>query len=97
MCGELDAYPAGWDVLPKNRIHHCHVKNAVKNAEDKVELSPVDKGIIDWAAQFRALKNAGFHDAVSLETHWEGGGSPEQSSRICWAGMRQALKNSKTS
>ena len=97
MCGELDAYPAGWDVPPKYRIHHCHVKNAVKNAEDKVELSPVDKGIIDWAAQFRALKNAGFHDAVSLETHWEGGGSPEQSSRICWAGMRQALKNSKTS
>ena len=96
MRGELDAYPAGWEVLPKNRIHHCHVKNAVMNAEGKVELSPVDKGIIDWTAQFRALKNAGFHDAVSLETHWEGGGSPEQSSRICWAGMKQALKDSNT-
>jgi sugar phosphate isomerase/epimerase len=96
MRGELDAFPAGWDVLPKNRIHHCHVKNAAKNAGGKIELSPVDKGIIDWTAQFRALQQAGFHDAVSLETHWHGGGTPEQSSRICWAGMKQALKDSGT-
>ena len=96
MRGELDAFPTAWELLPKNRIHHCHVKNAAKNAEGKVALSPVDKGIIDWAAQFRALKKAGFHDAVSLETHWHGGGTPEQSSRICWAGMEQALKDSRT-
>ena len=96
MRGELDAFPAAWDLLPKNRIHHCHVKNAEKNAEGKIVLSPVDRGIIDWTAQFRALKQAGFHDAVSLETHWKGGGTPEQSSRICWAGMKQALKDSKT-
>ena len=69
------------------------VKNAVKNAEGKIEWSPVDKGIIDWTAQFRALKQAGYHDAVSLETHWQGGGTPEESTRICWAGMKQALKD----
>jgi sugar phosphate isomerase/epimerase len=51
----------------------------------------VGKGYVDWTAQFRALKTAGFQDAVSLETHWEGGGTPEQSSRISWAGMKQAL------
>ena len=96
MRGELDAFPTAWELLPKNRIHHCHVKNAAKNADGKVELSPVDKGIIDWTAQFRALKQAGFHDAVSLETHWHGGGTPEESSRICWAGMKQALKDSGT-
>jgi sugar phosphate isomerase/epimerase len=94
MRGELDAFPAGWEALPKNRIHHCHVKNAVKNAAAKIEWSPVDKGMIDWTAQFRALKQAGYHDAVSLETHWTGGGSPEQCSRISWAGMKQALKDS---
>jgi sugar phosphate isomerase/epimerase len=96
MRGELDAFPTAWDLLPKDRIHHCNVKNAAKNADGKIELSPVDKGIIDWTAQFRALKQAGFHDAVSLETHWKGGGSPEESSRICWAGMKKALKDSKT-
>ena len=93
MRGELDAFPGGWDVLPKNRIHHCHVKNAVKNAEGKIEWSPVGKGFIDWAEQFRALKKIGYHEAVSLETHWHGAGTPEESSRVSWAGMKQALQD----
>jgi len=94
MRGELDAFPAAWEILPKNRIHHCHCKNAVKNADGKIEWSPVDKGIVDWAAQFLALRKLGYHEAISLETHWRGTGTPEESSRICWAGMKQALKNS---
>ena len=94
MRGEFDAFPVAWDTLPKDRIHHCHCKNAVKNAEGKVEWSPVDKGFIDWAVQFRALKQAGFHDAVSLETHWHGAATPEASTRISWAGMKQALESS---
>ena len=93
MRGELDAFPGGWDALPKNRIQHCHVKNAVKNAEGKIEWSPVGKGFIDWAAQFRALKQIGYHEAVSLETHWHGAGTPEASSRVSWAGMKQALED----
>jgi sugar phosphate isomerase/epimerase len=96
MRGELDAFPGGWEALPKNRIHHCHCKNAVKSPEGKIEWSPVDKGFVDWAAQFRALNQAGFHDAVSLETHWHGAATPEASSRISWAGMKQALKDSGT-
>jgi sugar phosphate isomerase/epimerase len=91
MAGELDAWPGGWDVLPKDRIHHCHCKNAIKNDAGKIVWSPVDKGYVDWTAQFRALKQAGYRDAVSLETHWRGGGTPEQSSRISWAGMKRAL------
>jgi sugar phosphate isomerase/epimerase len=96
MRGELDAFPTAWEVLPKNRIHHCHCKNAVKDATGKIEWSPVDKGYIDWTAQFRALKQLGYHDAVSLETHWRGGGTPEQSTRISWAGMKQDLQNAGT-
>lgn len=91
MRGELDAFPAGWELLPKNRIHHCHCKNAVKNDSGKIVWSPVDKGYIDWTAQFRALKEAGYRDAVSLETHWRGGGTPEESTRISWAGMKSTL------
>jgi sugar phosphate isomerase/epimerase len=91
MRGELDAFPGGWNALPKDRIHHCHVKNAVKDATGKVVWSPVDVGFIDWVAQFNALKEIGYSDAVNLETHWAGGGSPEASSRISWAGMKKAL------
>ena len=93
MRGELDAFPAGWDQLPKNRIHHCHCKNAIKNNAGKIEWAPVDKGYIDWTAQFRALKQAGYTDAVSLETHWRGGGTPEESTRISWAGMKRTLQD----
>lgn len=91
MRGELDAFPTAWDLLPKDRIHHCHCKNAVRNAAGKIEWSPVGKGYIDWTAQFRALEQAGYRDAVTLETHWTGGGTPEQCSRVSWDGMEQAL------
>ncbi|HEX7729478.1 MAG TPA: sugar phosphate isomerase/epimerase family protein [Terracidiphilus sp.] len=90
MAGELDTWPVGWQMLPKDRIHHCHVKNTIRSAEGKLEWAPVDKGFVDWAAQFSALKAAGYHGAVSLETHWHGG-TPEESTRISWAGMKQAL------
>jgi sugar phosphate isomerase/epimerase len=96
MRGEMDAFPGGWDSLPKNRIHHCHCKNAVKDAAGKIVWSPVDKGFVDWTAQFRALKQVGYQDAVSLETHWRDAGTPEASTRVSWAGMKQALQESGT-
>jgi len=46
---------------------------------------------VDWTAQFKALKQIGYHNAVSLETHWRGGGTPEESSRESFAGMKKAL------
>src|ERR1700674_5490935 len=95
MRGELDAYPGGWDALPKDRIHHCHVKNAIKDSAGKTQWSPVDKGYIDWTAQFRALAKIGYSDAVNLETHWRGGGTPEECTRISWAGMKTDLDHAK--
>jgi sugar phosphate isomerase/epimerase len=50
------------------------------------------KGIIDWTGQFRALKLDGYQRAVSLETHWRGAGTPEESSRQSWAGMKEQLR-----
>jgi sugar phosphate isomerase/epimerase len=96
MRGELDAFPTAWELIPKDRIHHCHVKNAVKGGAGKIEWAPVDIGYIDWAAQFRALKQSGYRDVVSLETHWTGGGTPEQCTRISWAGMKKCLQDSGT-
>ena len=91
MRGELDAFPNGWAALPKDRIHHCHVKNAVKDTQGKIQWSPVDIGYIDWTAQFRALNSIGYSNAVNLETHWNGGGNPEQSSDRSWSGMKKSL------
>jgi len=94
--GEKDAFPAGWNLLPKDRIGHCHVKCAVLKPDTKsgFEWAAVGQGIPDWVAQFGALKESGYHGAVSLETHWRGAGTPEASTRISWAGMKAALEKS---
>jgi L-ribulose-5-phosphate 3-epimerase len=92
MLGEVP-YPDGYAKLPKNRIGHCHCKDArPKKAGTGDEWAPMGGGIIDWAGQFRALKKDGYRLAVSLETHWRGGGTPEKSSRESWAGMHKLLK-----
>jgi sugar phosphate isomerase/epimerase len=87
------AYPDGYAKLPKNRIGHCHCKDErPKPGGSGYEWAPVGGGTIDWAGQFRALKKDGYRLAVSLETHWKGGGTPEKSSRESWAGMHKLLK-----
>jgi len=83
-------YPDGYNLLPKERIGHCHCKDFIKTG--KGEWAPMGGGIIDWAGQFKALKRDGYHFAVSLETHWNGGGSPEECSRKSWAGMKKLLQ-----
>ena len=50
------------------------------------------KGFVDWLGQFKALKRDGYHHAVSLETHWRGAGSAEDSTIASWAGMKDALQ-----
>ena len=86
-------YPDGYDLLPKNRIGHCHCKDAVKKPDGKgYSWAAMGQGIIDWAGQFKALKRDGYHFAVSLETHWRGAGTPEESTRQSWAGMKKALQ-----
>ena len=84
------AYPDGYNLLPKDRIGHCHCKDVVKKGKD-YDWAPMGKGIIDWLGQFHALKRDGYRFAVSLETHWGGGGTPEDSSRQSWAGMKELL------
>jgi L-ribulose-5-phosphate 3-epimerase len=90
--GEIP-YPDGYQLLPKDRIGHCHCKDVVKKGK-KYEWAPMGGGLIDWAGQFRALKTDGYRYAVSLETHWNGGGSPEQCSRKSWTGMKKLLEQS---
>jgi sugar phosphate isomerase/epimerase len=84
-------YPNGYNLLPKERIGHCHCKDTVKKGKG-FDWAPMGGGMIDWAGQFKALRRDGYHFAVSLETHWSGGGSPEECSRKSWAGMKKLLQ-----
>jgi len=93
--GEIP-YPNGYRLLPKKHIGHCHCKDI------KIVASPAESnepgwaamgaGVIDWVGQFSALERDGYHYAISLETHWRGAGTPEESSRQSWAGMKKQLQ-----
>ena len=90
--GEI-VYPDGYALLPKERIGHCHCKDVTKNPDGKgYEWAAMGRGIIDWIGQFSALKHDGYHFAVSLETHWRGAGTAEESTRQSWAGMKSELQ-----
>jgi L-ribulose-5-phosphate 3-epimerase len=85
-------FPNGYDTLPKHRIGHCHCKDTVLKPGGGYEWAPVGGGVIDWPGQFKAFVAQGYHHAVSLETHWKGGGTPEQSSRVSMKGLKAALR-----
>jgi sugar phosphate isomerase/epimerase len=84
------AYPDGYNLLPKDRIGHCHCKDTIKKGNE-YQWQAMGRGIVDWVGQFQALKQQGYRFAVSLETHWDGGGTPEECSRQSWAGMKDLL------
>jgi L-ribulose-5-phosphate 3-epimerase len=85
-------YLKGYDLLPKNRIGHCHAKDVVAKPDNKgYEWAPVGAGLVDWNGQLAALHRDGFSYAVSLETHWRGAGTPEASTRISMDGLKKCL------
>jgi len=85
-------YPNGYALLPKDRIGYMHCKDAVKAPDGKTSWTAMGRGIIDWAGQFSAMIKDGYRGTVSLETHWRGAGTPEESSRQSWAGMKGLLQ-----
>ena len=87
------AYPDGYALLPEDRIGHCHCKDVSKKPDGEgYGWAAMGRGIVDWTGQFAALKRDGYHSAVSLETHWRGAGTTEESSRQSWAGMKAELQ-----
>ncbi|HSF25799.1 MAG TPA: TIM barrel protein, partial [Blastocatellia bacterium] len=85
-------YPDGYRLLPKDRIGHVHCKDVARKPDGGYEWMAMGRGIIDFAGQFRALKRDGYRGAVVLETHWRGAGTPEQSTRLSMAGMKELLR-----
>ena len=93
--GEI-AYPDGYSRLPKDRIGYMHCKDVVRGADGKYEWMRMGGGLIDYLGQYRALKKDGYRGVVSLETHWRGAGTPEESTRQSMAGMKELLRRAGT-
>jgi L-ribulose-5-phosphate 3-epimerase len=84
-------YPNGYELLPKQRIGHCHCKDVVTKPDHKYDWAPVGSGIVNWVGQLQALHHDGFHYALSLETHWRGAGTPDASTHVSMDGLRKTL------
>ena len=89
--GEV-AFPSGFDQLLKDRIGHMHCKDVVRKPDGGFDWAAMGHGLIDYEGQFRAMLQMGYTGTMSLETHWRGAGSAEESSRQSMAGMKALLK-----
>jgi L-ribulose-5-phosphate 3-epimerase len=86
------AVPEGYSLLPKERIGHMHLKDVKRTADGNYEWECMGRGIIDYEAQFRAMLRDGYRGTMSLETHWNGTGNMEESSRQAMAGTKVLLR-----
>ena len=86
------AFPDGYSKVPKDRIGHMHLKDVQKKPDGTFGWAAMGKGIIDYTEQFKAMMRDGYRGTMSLETHWTGGGTPEESSRISMAGTKDLLR-----
>jgi sugar phosphate isomerase/epimerase len=59
-------FPTVWKQLDHSRIAHIHLKDAAGK-----EWKPVGAGKIDFAGQFRALKDLHYSETLSLETRYK--------------------------
>lgn len=64
QAGEIP-FPNGWDSFDHSRIGHMHLKDG-----DGHHWLPIGGGKIDFIGQFRALKQMGYSQTLSLETHY---------------------------
>jgi sugar phosphate isomerase/epimerase len=95
--GEQRPYPDGYNLLPKNRILHMHVKDAKRADAGKTSWAPMGKGDLDYVGQFKALMRDGYKGIVSLETHWRNAkGDAEESTRISMQGLKDLLTKAAT-
>src|SRR6266478_939403 len=85
-------FPEGYALLPKNRIGHVHLKDVKRKADGTYDWECMGRGMIDYAGQFRALMRDDYRGTMSLETHWNGAGNMEESSRQSMAGTKALLR-----
>ena len=85
-------FPDGYAKLPKDRIGHVHLKDVIYKPDGKFAWAAMGQGKIAYVEQFKALMKDGYRGTMSLETHWSGGGTPEESSRQSMAGTKDLLR-----
>ncbi|HEU5257001.1 MAG TPA: sugar phosphate isomerase/epimerase family protein [Vicinamibacterales bacterium] len=82
-------YPDGYQLLPRERVLHVHVKDCIVR-DGRAVWGPIGEMGIDWRGQVRALKEDAYEGWLSLETHWKGpSGDKLEASVICGRRLRE--------
>jgi len=82
-------YPDGYQLLPRERVLHVHVKDCIVR-DGRAVWGPIGEMGIDWRGQVRALKKDAYGGWLSLETHWKGpSGDALEASVICGRRLRE--------
>jgi L-ribulose-5-phosphate 3-epimerase len=82
-------YPDGYQLLPRERVLHVHVKDCIVR-DGRAVWGPIGEMGIDWRGQVRALKEDAYGGWLSLETHWKGpSGDKLEASVICGRRLRE--------
>ena len=66
----------------RDRIHHVHIKDAIRLGEP-AEFTTIGEGIIGYEEQFRLLAADDYDGVISLETHFDRNGSRKAATREC--------------
>lgn len=82
-------FPAAWGKLDHARISHIHLKDAAGK-----DWKPIGAGKIDFAGQFRALKQMGYAGTLSLETRYRDASQDGYASSVeSMEGLKRVLVN----
>jgi sugar phosphate isomerase/epimerase len=88
LVGGEEPFPHGYNLLPKDRVVHVHVKDCHMEGHKPV-WGPVGTRHVDWKGQIAALRSDGYSGWLSLETHWAGPDNNKmQGSTICGWNLR---------
>jgi sugar phosphate isomerase/epimerase len=87
------AYPDGYREV-RGLFDHMHVKDVKKDPKTgEFRWLPMGSGVIDYVAQFRALRDDGYKNTISLETHYRRpDGNVLESTRESLEGLLKILK-----
>jgi sugar phosphate isomerase/epimerase len=98
---KLAPFPEEYRKIPKGRIRHMHLKDAMVDAKGVVHWVAIGQGSIDWAGMLRAMRKDGYQGMFSLETHYSlprtatippGSSRSQEASRISMEGMLDIFK-----
>jgi len=85
------AYPDGYRLLDKKKIHHLHLKDFQTDTQTGQHRTvAVGDGVLPYPEIFKALAKDGYRGALSMETHFSLG-TKQEASRRSMQGILKAL------